>query len=101
MRIAIESGENTVCYGIGEYDQNLTSGVAAVTRHSPAMIQEACLKGVSTRKVGHLVQALGISGVSKSQILRLWGESHERVKGFLKRVLAWAVAEYTCDDAHP
>ena len=52
-----------------------------------AVVQEAYLKGVSTRKVDDLVQALGMSGISKSQVSRLCGELDERVKGFLEREL--------------
>ena len=49
-----------------------------------ALVQEAYLKGVSTRTVDDLVQALGTSGVSKSQVSGLCGELDERVKGFLE-----------------
>ena len=40
------------------------------------------------RKVDDLVQALGMSGISKSQVSKLCGELDERVQGFLKRELA-------------
>ena len=33
-----------------------------------AVIQEAWIQGVSTRKVDDLVQALGMTGISKSQV---------------------------------
>jgi putative transposase len=36
-----------------------------------AVIQEAYVKGVSTRKVDDLVQALGLSGVDKSKVSRI------------------------------
>ncbi|WP_375222147.1 transposase, partial [Symbiobacterium thermophilum] len=36
-----------------------------------AVVQEAYIQGVSTRKVDELVQALGMTGVSKSQVSRL------------------------------
>ena len=36
-----------------------------------AVIQEAWIQGVSTRKVDDLVQAMGMSGISKSQVLAL------------------------------
>ena len=52
-----------------------------------AVVQEAYLKGISTRKVDDLVQALGMSGISKSQVSRLCAEIDERVQGFLKREL--------------
>lgn len=56
-----------------------------------AVVQEAYLKGVSTRKVDDLVQALGMTGISKSQVSRLCGELDERVQAFLERELrgAW------------
>jgi putative transposase len=50
-----------------------------------AVIQEAYIQGVSTRPVDDLVQAMGMSGVSKSQVSRLCGEIDERVKTFLDR----------------
>jgi len=52
-----------------------------------AVVQEAYVKGVSTRKVDDLVQALGMSGISKSQVSKLCGELDERVQSFLKREL--------------
>ena len=50
-----------------------------------AVIQEAYVQGVSTRSVDALVQAMGGSGVSKSQVSRLCGEIDERVGAFLSR----------------
>ena len=41
-----------------------------------AVIQEAYIQGVSTRSVDDLVQAMGMSGVSKSQVSRLCGRWH-------------------------
>jgi putative transposase len=52
-----------------------------------AVIQEAYIHGVSTRSVDDLVKALGMSGVSKSQVSRLCEEIDERVKTFLDRPL--------------
>ena len=49
------------------------------------MIQEAYVQGISTRSVDELVKALGMSGVSKSQVSRLCGELDERVGAFLDR----------------
>lgn len=34
------------------------------------MIREACVQGISTRSVDELVEALGMSDVSKSQVSR-------------------------------
>ena len=50
-----------------------------------AVIQEAYIHGVSTRAVDDLVQAMGASGVSKSQVSRLCAEIDERVGAFLNR----------------
>jgi putative transposase len=52
-----------------------------------AVIQEAYIQGVSTRSVDHLVQAMGMTGVSKSQVSRLVGEIDDKVKAFLTRPL--------------
>src|SRR6187401_443510 len=52
-----------------------------------AVIQEAYIHGVSTRAVDDLVKALGMSGVSKSQVSRLCAEIDERVAAFLDRPL--------------
>ena len=50
-----------------------------------AVIQEAYVHGISTRSVDDLVQAMGGSGVSKSQVSRLCAEIDERVQAFLHR----------------
>ena len=52
-----------------------------------AVIQEAYIQGVSTRSVDDRVQAMGMSGVSKSQVSRLCGEIDDKVNGFLDRSL--------------
>jgi putative transposase len=50
-----------------------------------AVIQEAYIQGVSTRSVDELVKAMGMSGISKSQVSRLCAEIDERVNAFLTR----------------
>lgn len=57
-----------------------------------AVIQEAWINGVSTRKVDELVQAMGMTGISKSSVSKLCKDIDERVNAFLKRPLAddWA-----------
>src|SRR5277367_2843441 len=50
-----------------------------------AVIQEAYIQGVSTRSVDELVKAMGMSGISKSQVSRLCEEIDERVQAFLGR----------------
>jgi transposase-like protein len=52
-----------------------------------AVIQEAYIHGVSTRSVDDLVKALGMSGISKSQVSRLCADIDERVTAFLERPL--------------
>src|SRR5246500_3718755 len=52
-----------------------------------ALVQEANVQGVSTRSVDDLVQAMGMSGISKSQVSRLCGEIDDKVKAFLERPL--------------
>ncbi|MGH8276706.1 MAG: IS256 family transposase, partial [Steroidobacteraceae bacterium] len=50
-----------------------------------AVIQEAYIQGISTRSVDDLVKAMGMSGISKSQVSRLCEEIDERVQAFLER----------------
>jgi putative transposase len=50
-----------------------------------AVIQEAYVHGVSTRSVDDLVKAMGMTGISKSQVSRLCAEIDERVNAFLNR----------------
>ena len=50
-----------------------------------AVIQEAYVQGISTRSVDELVKAMGMEGISKSQVSRLCGEIDERVQSFLHR----------------
>jgi putative transposase len=52
-----------------------------------AVIQEAWIGGVSTRRVDDLVQAMGLSGISKSQVSKLCKDIDERVNAFLERPL--------------
>lgn len=52
-----------------------------------AVIQEAWIGGVSTRRVDELVQAMGLSGISKSTVSKLCKDIDERVGEFLNRPL--------------
>ena len=52
-----------------------------------AVIQEAYVQGISTRSVDDLVKAMGMTGISKSQVSRLCEEIDERVNAFLDRPL--------------
>src|SRR3954466_12659568 len=49
------------------------------------VIQEAWIGGISTRRVDELVQAMGLSGISKSQVSKLCKDIAERVNAFLDR----------------
>src|SRR5487761_1783690 len=53
-----------------------------------AVIQEAWVGGVSTRRVDDLVQAMGLSGISKSTVSKLCKGIDDRVNAFLDRPLA-------------
>jgi transposase-like protein len=50
-----------------------------------AVVQEAYVQGISTRSVDDLIRAMGMEGISKSQVSRLCGEIDERVGTFLNR----------------
>ena len=52
-----------------------------------AVIQEAWIGGVSTRRVDDLVQAMGLNGISKSTVSKLCKDIDERVGEFLNRPL--------------
>ena len=52
-----------------------------------SVIQEAWIAGVSTRRVDDLVQAMGMSGISKSSVSKLCKDIDERVNAFLNRTL--------------
>src|SRR5689334_3420270 len=52
-----------------------------------AVVQEAYVQGVSTRRVDDLVQALGMQGISKSQVSRLCTELDTEVERFRTRKL--------------
>src|SRR5579875_3536217 len=45
-----------------------------------AVIQETYIQSISTRSVDELVKALGLEGISKSQVSRLCEEIDERVQ---------------------
>jgi transposase-like protein len=52
-----------------------------------AVVAEAYLRGVSTRKMEAVVQAMGIAGLSKSEVSRLCGSLDSQVKAFRTRRL--------------
>jgi putative transposase len=65
-----------------------------------AVVMEAYVHGVSTRKVDDLVKALGVdSGISKSEVSRICVELDGEVAAFRSRSLAHTVFPYVVLDA--
>src|SRR3712207_2328875 len=64
-----------------------------------AVVTEAYVQGVSTRKVEALVQSLGIVGISKSEVSRLCAQLDEQVEAFRSRRLDTARYPYLWLDA--
>jgi putative transposase len=65
-----------------------------------AVVMEAYLHGVSTRKVDDLVKALGVdSGISKSEVSRICADLDEEVSAFRDRPLADTAFPYVFLDA--
>lgn len=62
-----------------------------------AVVMEAYVHGVSTRKVDDLVKALGAdTGISKSEVSRICGNLDEDVAAFRDRPLADQAYPYVC-----
>lgn len=71
----------------GSYFPGFLEPRRASEKAMTAVIQEAYIQGVSTRSVDELVKAMGMSGISKSQVSRLCAEIDKRVQAFLERPL--------------
>lgn len=71
----------------GSYFPEFLEPRRAAEKAMAAVIQEAYVQGLSTRSVDDLVKAMGMTGVSKSQVSRLCGEIDDRVNAFLNRPL--------------
>ena len=69
----------------GSYFPSFLEPRRSVEKALTAVIQEAYVHGVSTRSMDDLVQAMGGTGISKSQVSRLCEEIDERVDAFLTR----------------
>lgn len=69
----------------GTYFPALLEPRRRAERAMSAVIQEAYLKGVSTRKVDDLVKSFGMDGISKSEVSRICKELDAQVKAFLER----------------
>jgi putative transposase len=63
----------------------LSEAVANGRKSPDGGVEEAYVQGISTRPVDDLVKAMGISGISKSQVSRLCEEIDGKVKAFLDR----------------
>ena len=71
----------------GTYFPSLLDPRRRAERALVAVVQEAYIQGVSTRRVDNLVRALGMEGISKSQVSRMCQELDEEVEGFRTREL--------------
>ena len=71
----------------GSYYPALLEPRRRAERALVAVVQEAYIQGVSTRRVDDLVQALGMTGISKSQVSRLCEELDAEVERFRARPL--------------
>src|SRR4051812_32939306 len=84
----------------GSYFPSLLDPRKRGERALVAVVQEAYVQGVSTRRVDELVQALGMTGISKSQVSRLCQALDAEVERFRTRPLigpypyAWLDATY-------
>ena len=66
-----------------------------------AVIQEAYIDGVSTRKVDRLVKAMGVEGISKSQVSRICVELDEMVEAWRNRRLEDPIVYMWLDATFP
>jgi transposase-like protein len=71
----------------GGYIPSLLEPRRRAERALLAVVQEAYVQGVSTRRVDALVQALGMQGLSKSQVSRLCADLDREVEPFRSRRL--------------
>lgn len=71
----------------GSYFPSLLEPRRRAERALVAVVVEAYVQGVSTRRVDDLVQALGMTGISKSQVSRLCQELDDEVARFRERPL--------------
>ena len=85
----------------GSYFPSLLEPRRRSERALLAVIQQAYVEGVSTRRVDDLVKALGCEGISKSQVSRICQELDVVVDGFLGRPLDGGPYPYLWLDALP
>jgi transposase-like protein len=75
----------------GSYFPSLLEHRRRTERALLAVVQEAYLQGVSTRRVDDLVHALGIEGISRSEVSRMCAALDREVAAFRTRPLEVAV----------
>jgi transposase-like protein len=69
----------------GSYFPSLLEPRRRAERALQSVIQEAWVHGVSTRKVDDLLKALGIDGISKSEVSRICSELDAEIEAFRQR----------------
>ena len=74
----------------GSYFPSLLEPRRRAERALVSVVQEAYVQGVSTRRVDELVQALGLQGISKSQVAALCQQLDAEVARFRSRPLGGA-----------
>jgi putative transposase len=83
----------------GSYFPTLLEPRRRAERALVAVVQEAYVQGVSTRRVDELVQSLGLNGMSKSQVSALCHDLDAEVERFRSRPLAGTSYPYVWLDA--
>jgi transposase-like protein len=83
----------------GSYYPSLLEPRRRSERALAAVVQEAYVQGVSTRKVEALVQSLGMTGLSRSQVSRLCADLDGEVERFRQRPLGGTTYPYMWLDA--
>jgi putative transposase len=83
----------------GSYFPSLLEPRRRAERALLAVVQEAYLLGVSTRRVDDLVQSLGITGISRSEVSRICSALDAEVETFRKRPLDDTTYPYVFLDA--
>ena len=78
--------------GKGSYFASFLDPRRMAEKALTAVIQEAYVQGISTRSVDEFVKAMGMSGVSKSQVSRLREEIDGKVKAFPDRPIGRIVS---------
>ena len=83
----------------GNYFPSLLEPRRRAERALLAVVQEAYVAGVSTRRVDDLVRALGIEGISRSEVSRICAALDAEVAAFRSRSLAGEAYPYLWLDA--